>query len=464
MGTILGSSKADGLSLTVRNTGTQKKSRHSSTPVPCARNSSGHSSISFTRNRVIPDTIRRHPVLADLSRGNTGSERPEHRLLLFCGLADLHSDAKERVHDLLRQKIDWIYFLGIAQMQGVLPVVYHSLLTLGSELVPPEFLETLQMRYLTNATRNLVLARRLLEIVDILDSHGVACVPIKGPVLAVCAYGRLSFRQFSDLDILVHRRDALNAKHLLHSLGYVNNFGLTAEAEEALFRYQKDFQLISPVHKTVVELHWALEPGKRFQRFSDETVWKHLTVAHLEGRAVPNLSPEDSLLYLCLHGANHRWDRLCWICDVARTIARHEDLDWESTEEQARKLHSRRALFLGLALAKNLLDAPVPHNLAQTAERYSGVRRLAELVAKRLFCPPSTLSGLRRSFSFHMMVSESLLDKIQLCGRRILLPDAVDFQQSRLPARLYFLLPLLRPIRLFREHLPSCLVPASWQR
>ncbi len=313
----------------------------------------------------------------DLSRLYAIYARPEQRVLVCCARTAPDSDAKSFIQDLLRQPMDWTYLLDIAHNHGVMPILYRSLNALCEGNIPVHVRDPLQMRYLGNAVRNLRFARALFEVVDLLDSERIPSVPLKGPVLAATAYGNLSLRQFGDLDILVHRQDVLKAKNLLTSAGYVNSFGLTTEAEHALIRYQKDFQLISPVRGTIVELHWALEPGKRFRRFSDEIVWKRLTEAQVEGRALPNLSPEDSLLYLCMHGANHRWDRLCWICDVAQTIARYPDLDWD-------------------LVVRGVLQAPMPTN---TVPRDEPLRRTFWMrpFPRKLPAMPGTIPKSARS-------------------------------------------------------------------
>jgi hypothetical protein len=390
--------------------------------------------------------------------------KPEQRLLLYCARTDLSSAYRARVCDLLGQPIDWPSLMMFATSQGVVPILYHSLMAVGRQNVPQDFVENLQLHYLANASRNVAFVRELFQVMDLLDRAGIRSVPLKGPMLAATAYGNISFRQFCDLDILVHREDVHRAKECLTSEGYVNNFGLSREAEDALIRYQKDFQFISPVRGVLIEIHWALEPSRRFRSFNDERVWKRLSQATLEGRVSPNLCPEDSLLYLCLHGANHRWDRLCWICDVARTIERYPELDWQAVLEEAHKLQCRRILLLGLTLASTLLDAPVPAAVADLAATDPQVDKLTALVTEQLFAAPEHVSDLSRSLSFHVMVRESLVHKVQLWARRILIPDALDFRTSKLPPALFFLLPLFRPLRLLARHVPTQLVPRLWRR
>jgi hypothetical protein len=403
---------------------------------------------------VSPDPTRIESVYA----------KPEQRLLLSCAKTELSSADRDRVCDLLKQPMDWASLMMLATSQGVMPILYHSLMAVGRQKVPQAFVEKLQLYYLANVSRNIAFVRELFQVMDLLDGAGILSVPLKGPMLAVTAYGSVSLRQFCDLDILVHRSEVRRAKECLSSAGYVNNFGLTLAAEDALIRYQKDFQFVSPGRGTIIELHWALEPAKRFRSFNDERVWQRLTHATLEGRVFPNLCPEDSLLYLCLHGANHRWDRLCWICDVAQTIERYPEMDWQAVVGEAHKLQCQRILFLGLSLAATLLDAPVPAAVADRAASYPQVDKLTALVTEQLFAAPEHVSELSRSLSFHVMVRESLMHKVQLWARRILVPDALDFRGSRLPPALFFLVPLFRPLRLLGKHVPTLLAPQSWRR
>src|SRR5690606_38305936 len=49
------------------------------------------------------------------------------------------------------------------------------------------------------------------------------------------------------------------------------------------------------------------------------------------GVAAPICSPEDGLLYLCVHGVRHSWRRLGWLADVALYVRVHEEtLDWDA--------------------------------------------------------------------------------------------------------------------------------------
>jgi len=98
--------------------------------------------------------------------------------------------------------------------------LYRSLSRNAPELVSKANLERLRGDFRSNVQRNLLLTAELLRLLDLFAVHGIAAAPFKGPVLAASAYEDLSLRQFSDLDVLVNRRDILKAEGLLASQGY----------------------------------------------------------------------------------------------------------------------------------------------------------------------------------------------------------------------------------------------------
>ena len=58
--------------------------------------------------------------------------------------------------------------------------------------VPKGFLEQLRDAFYANAAHNTLLARELLKLLRLLETHGIPALPFKGPVLAVSVYGSLA--------------------------------------------------------------------------------------------------------------------------------------------------------------------------------------------------------------------------------------------------------------------------------
>ena len=373
---------------------------------------------------------------------------PEMRALLY--LAGSHRDPgwSSTLAAQLLQDMNWDLLLKTALNHGVFPLLYRNLKLHATECASLDVREKLRRMFLSNAVRNHQLTLELLQILELFDAHHIPAMPFKGPALAASAYGDVALRQFDDLDLLIHRDDAPRARQVLAERGYISPYGLTRDQELTVIRYQKHFLLVSRTRHITTELHWTVEPIRNCLRFCDEHIWVHPGTVCLEGKTVPALSPEDTLVLLCLHGASHCWERLGWICDVAEHVARTPDLDWELVEDRARDLGCSRMLFLGFRLAGELVDARLPESVAQTARNYPGADGLAQQVVQRLLFRPNDSSGTWSALRFRLAARESLRDKVRFTLERFVIPDAGDCQFWRLPANLSFLLFALRPLRL----------------
>ncbi|MDH7569865.1 MAG: nucleotidyltransferase family protein, partial [Armatimonadota bacterium] len=176
-----------------------------------------------------------------------------------------------------------------------------------------------------------------------------------------------------------------------------------------------------------VQLHWSLSGGT-FRLHLDPWETPHATGhVHLAGRALPMLSPEVLLLYLCIHGGRHFWSRLAWIRDVAALLTAdalwHASdsaaaggtpprlLDWERLARLATQHRCERAISLGLLLAAEILGAPLPTQAAARARADRTAVALTHWVSQRLFT--SSRRGIRRlvsAFLYHLRLREHLLD------------------------------------------------------
>jgi hypothetical protein len=163
---------------------------------------------------------------------------------------------------------------------------------------------------------------------------------------------------------------------------------------------------------------------------------------------LPGLSPEDLLLALCLHGSTHFWDRLGWIGDVAGLIERRRDIDWQLVINNSTRQGSLRILSLGLSLASELLEAPIPPEVLRTVQKDTVVRTLAEQVQQRLFAQDLPRSGILDGALLQLRMRERRRDRLRSSLRLAATPRVYDWMFLPLPDRLFFLYYLLRPLRL----------------
>jgi hypothetical protein len=91
--------------------------------------------------------------------------------------------------------------------------------------------------------------------------------------------------------------------------------------------------------------------------------------------------------YPCSHERSRSrrlWNRLAWICDVA-ILLQFKSLNWAVIMDQAKEWRSMRALLLGLLLAKDLLDTPIPDEINKRIMEDQPASNLASKAVNQLF-------------------------------------------------------------------------------
>ncbi len=379
--------------------------------------------------------------------GSAAAFRPEGELLLACARTRMDPATAGRLRALLERELDWGYVLRTARWHGVLPLVHWHLREMEPGLLPAGVRERLKDSFEKTQRRNLFLALQVCAILKRFAAHGIPAIPYKGPTLAMAAYGRVGFREFSDLDILVNKQDVLRAKEILVAEGFRPGSALTEPQERALVESQHAYWLVRDDRTVTVELHWEISPRHVSLLLEPERLWERLQPVTIAGTTVLTLAPEVLLPSLCEHGAKHMWERLAWICDIAELTRAGPDLDWVRIVGEARRTASERMLALGLHLATDLLGAPMPEAVRRRAETDAAIPALAAQVRARLFRSDGRPTGLLEQARFHLRVRERWRHRIRYCWLATTTLTVADWEQRRLPRALSF---LYYPIRLMR--------------
>jgi hypothetical protein len=343
--------------------------------------------------------------------------------------------------------VDWPVLLEVAGLHGVGPLLWWTLSRAGPGAVPPEWAAHLQNQFHRNAAHGLLMQREAIRILTLFEDHGIRAIPYKGPVLASTVYGNVALRTYSDLDIVVRPRDVDRALALLLDDAYrlVHSDDERARDEHHRFHHE----LRRRDERVKVELHWSFAPPSwRFMR-DLEPVWARLEAWDAGGgELVQGLCPEDLLTVLCAHGARHWWLRLLWVADIAELVRARSDMDWDAALGRARHDGVRRLTLSGLALAADVLDAPVP-DVVRAAIRAdpvvgSVVARLREVV---LALRPAEPSG-RPASKLYLAMRERRREK----AAYLLFPNEEDLSSVSLPAGMNGLYWVVRPVKLASKY------------
>lgn len=315
-----------------------------------------------------------------------GHNSPEIELLLACARTSLDSNQRTRINSLMQKPLDWHYLLNVATRHRVLPLLYWNLHSVCPEQISTPELHRLREYFRVNSLRNEFLAKELVKLLHLFQTHEIPALPFKGPILTSVAYGNLSLRTFEDLDILIQKQDLERAYQVLGSQNYKRK-RVSENEEVSNPQHSKYHTFVGGNGLVNIDLQWMIA-GSHFSFSLDHRQWwERLQVVSLNGSMVPSLPPEESLLILCVHGSKHIWERLMWICDVAEVVRTYgRTMDWSHLLEEAHRLDCQRMLFLGLILAKDLLGTDLPERVLPLLKKEGpNLTPLCAKVHKELF-------------------------------------------------------------------------------
>ncbi len=283
-------------------------------------------------------------------------------------------NALDRVGRLVDIRIDWPAVIEHAKRWEVEPAVFGNLRAHFADALPRETL--LEITELERHARAFAVSRTL-EVMDLsraLTGAGIPAVVLKGPALAIEAYGDFSRRTFGDIDLLVSRDDLRRAQHLIIERGYAPKFG--ERAETRLIRGQHALEFSGP--GPAVELHWSLL--SRYLRIDlrPEELWRDARPLKCADATICALAPHHLFIYLSAHGAKHEWMKFRWICDVAQLARRLTRPEADDVMKLADRTNTRRIVALALRLTRELFgeeESPFP------AEAFSADGSIDSLVA-----------------------------------------------------------------------------------
>jgi hypothetical protein len=314
--------------------------------------------------------------------------------LALCARTAASSTETESIRGLVDQAIDWKRFAALARRHKVMPLVFWTLSRTCRDAVPPAVLDELQSHFRRNTQLNLWLAAELKRLMTEISAAGIAAVPFKGLALSAAFYGNVALREAGDIDLLVRRADMPAVGSILRRLRYVPDAPRSEADDQALLDSPACYHLVfkHPDTGITVEPHWGLMP-RFYSAALDDFVsdcWNRLTTQDLLGTAIPAVADEDLPLLLAVHAGKHLWEQLNWLCDLNELARSRANLDWNRALLTARATGHTRALALGLTLAADILQAPIPAQILERAGADRATRRLESDVRSWLFRDDTT--------------------------------------------------------------------------
>jgi hypothetical protein len=355
--------------------------------------------------------------------------------------------AAQQIYLLAERVRDWNSLIRLASEHRVLPTLYLRLMNVGAA-IPSDVQACLRTEYERNVFHNLANAVELIDVLRTFEREMIPAMPFKGVVLGASAYHDLATRPAGDLDLLIRYKHLVKATALIRERGYELKTQVPAD-ETPSFPDCYEYHFERPTDGMVLELRWRLvltQPRFRHDLGLD-WVWPSRRTAMLAGAEVPDMSPEMTLLVLCMHGSKHVWSRLIWICDVAQLLTSPLDLDWKEVIREANRSGLWRSLALGVLLARRFADAEVPQAVLRRFESDTTTSSLAQYIFENLFDAPGSAPAGGMPYYIKLL---GFRDRIRLLTSLDLLRpnehDRAVFPLRKSLSPLYY---LIRPFRLF---------------
>jgi hypothetical protein len=352
---------------------------------------------------------------------------------------------RAHIHKVLRTGVDSDIVVDLAAQHGVRPNLVQSLSSLSWELVPERLREALEAFRHAHLLRVLSVSNELIGLAAAFSESGIDFATFKGPVLALQLYGDLALREYSDIDIIVPTVQMDRTEDILAVRGYRNIQGDRA-FRRAFLRHQRQYAFAREGFDASIDLHWDFTAEPLPFPLRPSEIWTALEPIKVGSVSVPTIAGQELALLLAGHGTKEAWRSLGWVNDFAMLIERNPGLDWSNLHARARRNGSGLSILLAIAMAQELLGTPVPPALAAALAGNRQVASLAADLAARLrgrFPADAEQENLA-----DLLVCDRFGDKIRAAAKMVMTPTPGDYQALPLPAALWPVYRMTRPVRL----------------
>jgi Uncharacterised nucleotidyltransferase len=370
---------------------------------------------------------------------------PEFDLLLTCCAPPALSEKRTTARCF--QHIDWDAFTTLVDRHQVAALAYAAPCLHAPDRLPAAVMDYLKQRAVRVRARALCHMAELLRLNAAFAEEKLSVISLKGAILSRRLYGDPAMRDVQDIDLLVRPQDLDRADELLKGNGYRRlflDFPLTRKMKERLLLQEHHLTYCHERLQAVVELHWGFDlwtPGDVAE------IWKHRKETDWKGITIAELDDDTTLLSLCSHGAGHKWSDLKWLSDIAVLLAQGHGPITNDLLELAIRLDLDRALAQAAMLVRWLWKFPLDEplcTLVRSKKNAAGLARVAlriMLTDKRRVVAAERFGGLRY-FGYTRRLRRRL--PFHILTRKLWISYA-DFDELRLPDRLFWIYYLLRP-------------------
>jgi len=279
-----------------------------------------------------------------------------------------------------RQPLDqhaWHELLFRAREQRITPLLAQAVTTGYIPATDPQVTEVLHLD--TQALVSvLTLEATLLRVAESLERAGVPFRVLKGPAVAHLDYPDPAFRDFGDIDLLIHPNDFDRSIAVLSGQGYSRRFPEPRTGFD--HRFTKSVSVSNPIGQEV-DVHRTIAPGAFGLRVQVEMLWTAPPAQFaLGGRSFGALGSAERFIHACYHGVlGNAPPRLVPQRDIAQMLL-HGSVDPDRVLSLAAAWRGEPVVARAITAAWSTLRLTDVVSLSAWATRYTlGAREKREL-------------------------------------------------------------------------------------
>lgn len=360
---------------------------------------------------------------------------------------------------LLEEKINsienWDDFINLSYSHGVFPLVYDSLKKHKNIFSNDLYLKIKSIN-MGIVKHNMLMTSELINILKIFDKNMIEVIPFKGPVLSQLAYNNIISRQYVDLDIFIKEKDLEKAYEVLKSNEFISTLDKQFINNQLFLKKNSDIEFVNKKNVSI-ELHWKLFRNQFLSNINSAEIYKYINTIYINKNRIRIFQNEILLVYLCMHGSKHNWERIEWILDIDKLIKNSAYINWELVYSLSKRYSCTKMLNLGLLLSKMIFDTDIPNSLTENIKKDIYKKRISyvlnEMSNININVNKSEFHKNLEAFKFSYSLNDNLYEKVYFLKRILFELSHSDVNYLNLDKKFYFFYYLIKPFRLFGKYI-----------
>jgi hypothetical protein len=309
--------------------------------------------------------------------------------------------------------------------------------------------------YIDIVKYNMLLTSELINIMKLLEENDIKAIAFKGPTLAQLAYGDITLRQYVDLDILIEKENLEKSYELFLTKSYLSEIDKKFTKNNLFIEKNSDIQFVENKKNILFELHWKLFRNKFSNTQNNINIYEEIQSMNLNSYNINIFKNELLLVYLCMHGSKHKWERIEWIADIDKLLRKAEDINWKLVVEISKKYNCNKMLNLGLLLSHKLYDTPIHINSIKNLEKKYYKETIKYILSEmsNITISKSEFNKNYTSFKFHYNLNENLYDKFYFLKKTFFDLSNSDINFLYLSEKFFLVHYFIKPFRLSIKYL-----------